>query len=65
MAAARRRTIPLVATALVALVAVAAAAWLVFFAPAPRSVGDEATLPVPEQAPPAPMPTPTVPATRR
>lgn len=57
-----RRTLPLLLTALVALAAIAAAAWLVF-TPSPRTVADEPTLPLPEQAAPAPMPKPAPPAT--
>ena len=63
MAATTRRTVPLLMTALVALVAVLAAAWLVFFPPEPRTVADEPTLAVPEQPTPTPLLKPTPPST--
>lgn len=62
MTAATRARLPLLVTALVALAAVLAAAWLVFFAPDPKTVADEPTLPVPEEPAPAPMPRPGLPA---
>ena len=62
-ATARRATLPLLVTALVALAALAGAAWLVFFAASPTIVADEPTLAAPVQAPPAPMPKPAPPAT--
>lgn len=58
MAVSTQRTIPLLVTALVALVAIAAAAWLVFFAPDPKTLTDEPTLPAPVNPEPAPMPAP-------
>ena len=58
MAASTQRTIPLLVTALVALAAIAAAAWLVFLAPEPKTVADQPTLPAPVNPEPAPMPTP-------
>lgn len=58
MATPARAKLPLLVTALVALAAIAAAAWLVFFAAPPRTVADEPTLPVPEDPVPAPMPKP-------
>lgn len=63
-ATARRTTLPLLLMALVAIAAVSAAAWLVFFAASPKTVSDEPTLPVPKDAAPAPMPKPVTPATR-
>ena len=63
MAAPTRRTLPLLVTALAALAAIAAAAWLVFLAPEPKTVTDAPTLPAPEEPAPAPMPKPLVPAT--
>lgn len=62
-ATARGATLPLLVTALVALAALAAAAWLVFFAASPTTVADEPTLAVPQHASPAPMPKPAPPAT--
>ena len=64
MAAATRRTFPLLVTALVALAAVLAAAWLVFLAPDPKAVTDQPTLPVPEEPTPTPLLKPTAPARR-
>ena len=60
---ARRATLPLLVTALVALAALAGAAWLAFFAASPQTVADEPTLAVPQQPSPAPMPKPAPPAT--
>lgn len=61
--AATARTVPLLVTGLLVLAALATAAWLVFFAASPKTVADEASLPVPEQPAPAPMPKPQPPAT--
>ncbi|HEX6866242.1 MAG TPA: hypothetical protein VF122_03325 [Caulobacteraceae bacterium] len=63
MAEPKRKALPLLVTALVALAALAAAAWLVFLAPEPKTVTDEPTLPVPEEPAPAPMPKVTPSAT--
>ena len=58
MAAPARKTVPLLVTALVALAALAAAVWLVFFAASPKTVADDPTLTVPEAPAPVPMPKP-------
>lgn len=60
-AKARKATLPLLLTALVALAALAAALWLVFFAAPPATVADEPTLKVPGDPAPAPMPKPAAP----